>query len=763
MAFIAAVGHKQLGPDWAIGSPSSLGHNRYGEVVPEESAAQQQREFYVVQKRHAMTQQQAERSQPHHFARREDTKPSTHDFLSLYDKGAHQLEIGSSSGLPSSLTTHDFLQPLERSGTRSTYRDAPASREKQARVDTVQSRNSTPASAERNLPTVAPTYSNNQVPYAVNPNSMNRMVNEADALRQGRGYSMVTLSSPDDHNGGPESSRGVEVAMDPEVANARDNLAHWPGVSFKFDMPADLTFPTGSQAVKGAVDNGHQSIPAIAKQWTYGIVDVPKRSIRPPSEDYEDEDEDSSERPKGNRKESISCKGDTAQRMDVKNGDMRGSTPRSKHSATEQRRRSKINDRFQMLRDLVPHSDQKRDKASFLLEVIEYIQVLQEKVRKYETTEQGRHQERLKSMVWDICKVKKQRGAAGSADEASQLNALIFAKDFNSGVGPVDVKPVTEANGDVRALRASEQAALTSEVHSTAGINGQQRSSRPACSIHSCVSSLDGEKEHATAPTAQPLAVGVPLQQAIPLPYALSIVPSRLQSDQDGGRGTPGSNSPAKEKLCDPDPVSSRENGSARANSPDQLFELRPRISPARQAEQISGQQSKAELQTPAATAVDRIDGAQTGQPSNGSASRQSYGATYYQENVSKPSRHSPARQNGQIAPGDGSAASPCPTQPPPRIQGGVINVSSVYSQSLLDTLTRALQSSGVDLSRANISVQIDLGTNVATAAADTSAKVATTPESSAQSHQSQGRTRPAPVAAEPAPALKRPKLENHE
>lgn len=56
--------------------------------------------------------------------------------------------------------------------------------------------------------------------------------------------------------------------------------------------------------------------------------------------------------------------------MDTKNTEsMRGGTPRSKHSATEQRRRSKINDRFQMLRDLVPHSDQKRDKASFLLEV----------------------------------------------------------------------------------------------------------------------------------------------------------------------------------------------------------------------------------------------------------------------------------------------------------------------------------------------------------------------------------------------------------
>lgn len=42
----------------------------------------------------------------------------------------------------------------------------------------------------------------------------------------------------------------------------------------------------------------------------------------------------------------------------------------------------------------------------------------------------------------------------------------------------------------------------------------------------------------------------------------------------------------------------------------------------------------------------------------------------------------------------------------------------------LLDTLTRALQSSGVDLSKANISVQIDLGQNATVAAADTSVKV---------------------------------------
>ncbi|KAK6921858.1 Myc-type, basic helix-loop-helix (bHLH) domain [Dillenia turbinata] len=73
---------------------------------------------------------------------------------------------------------------------------------------------------------------------------------------------------------------------------------------------------------------------------------------------------------------------------------------RSKHSVTEQRRRSKINERFQILRDLIPHSDQKRDTASFLLEVIEYVQYLQEKVQKYEGSYQGWTQEPTKLMPW---------------------------------------------------------------------------------------------------------------------------------------------------------------------------------------------------------------------------------------------------------------------------------------------------------------------------------------------------------------------------
>ncbi|KAL6494316.1 hypothetical protein OROGR_031116 [Orobanche gracilis] len=43
-------------------------------------------------------------------------------------------------------------------------------------------------------------------------------------------------------------------------------------------------------------------------------------------------------------------------------------------------------------------------------------------------------------------------------------------------------------------------------------------------------------------------------------------------------------------------------------------------------------------------------------------------------------------------------------------VESGTINISSVYSQGLLNTLTQALQTFGVDLSQASISVQIDLG-----------------------------------------------------
>ncbi|PNX95357.1 transcription factor BIM2-like protein [Trifolium pratense] len=108
-------------------------------------------------------------------------------------------------------------------------------------------------------------------------------------------------------------------------------------------------------------------------------------------DEYDDEDFNSS------KKQGTSSAPNT--NKDGKATD-KASVIRSKHSVTEQRRRSKINERFQILRDLIPQCDQKRDTASFLLEVIEYVRYLQEKVQKYEGSYQGWSQEPSKLMPW---------------------------------------------------------------------------------------------------------------------------------------------------------------------------------------------------------------------------------------------------------------------------------------------------------------------------------------------------------------------------
>ncbi|KAL3636528.1 hypothetical protein CASFOL_018827 [Castilleja foliolosa] len=79
---------------------------------------------------------------------------------------------------------------------------------------------------------------------------------------------------------------------------------------------------------------------------------------------------------------------DSSSPTESKRGDRKINPSRTKHSETEQRRRSKINERFQMLRELIPENDQKRDKASFLLEVIHYVQFLKEKLQIYEGSSQ---------------------------------------------------------------------------------------------------------------------------------------------------------------------------------------------------------------------------------------------------------------------------------------------------------------------------------------------------------------------------------------
>ncbi|XP_047945556.1 transcription factor BIM2-like isoform X1 [Salvia hispanica] len=106
---------------------------------------------------------------------------------------------------------------------------------------------------------------------------------------------------------------------------------------------------------------------------------------------------------------------------------------RSKHSETEQRRRSKINQRFQILRDLIPENDQKRDKASFLLEVIQYIQFLQEKLQVYEGSCQGWSLESTKCLPMQVgcpTKLSYMPQRINSGPDASFVDQTQFERNF---------------------------------------------------------------------------------------------------------------------------------------------------------------------------------------------------------------------------------------------------------------------------------------------------------------------------------------------
>ncbi|XP_062195442.1 transcription factor BIM3-like isoform X2 [Phragmites australis] len=144
------------------------------------------------------------------------------------------------------------------------------------------------------------------------------------------------------------------------------------------------------------------------------------------------------------RREVSSSLKELTVRVETKGGSCSGSagtdqlpnTPRSKHSATEQRRRSKINDRFQILREILPQNDQKRDKASFLLEVIEYIRFLQEKVQKHEVSHQEWNQENAKIMPWSNIYFRSSWKNAQNKDEINGDTTSHASKDIKNGSSP---------------------------------------------------------------------------------------------------------------------------------------------------------------------------------------------------------------------------------------------------------------------------------------------------------------------------------------
>ncbi|XP_059281914.1 transcription factor BIM2-like [Lycium ferocissimum] len=157
-------------------------------------------------------------------------------------------------------------------------------------------------------------------------------------------------------------------------------------------------------------------------------------------EDEEDDDEFSSRTP-----DASSQKG----KLEGKSK----SSHRSKHSETEQRRRIKINERFQTLRELLPESDQKRDRASFLLEVIQYIQFLHEKIQMYEGTCQGWSAEPSKLMPW-----RSTSGPVEGFVEHSQIIRNGSTREDNIGINPT-LEPNFTAAALYRAADDSHMAA----------------------------------------------------------------------------------------------------------------------------------------------------------------------------------------------------------------------------------------------------------------------------------------------------------------
>ncbi|CAH1413235.1 unnamed protein product [Lactuca virosa] len=147
----------------------------------------------------------------------------------------------------------------------------------------------------------------------------------------------------------------------------------------------------------------------------------------------------------------ISRTTDGSSQKDGRRNDQKASSHRSKHSETEQRRRSKINERFQILRDLIPQNDQKRDRASFLLEVIQYIHFLQEKLQVYEGTFHGWSPEPTKLMPWrgnsvtDTFTDQSQPIKNGSLHEAARAAALDIPLQQNTYLPDPDPDPAQAA------------------------------------------------------------------------------------------------------------------------------------------------------------------------------------------------------------------------------------------------------------------------------------------------------------------------------
>ncbi|KAF9624474.1 hypothetical protein IFM89_011482 [Coptis chinensis] len=287
-------------------------------------------------------------------------KKPTHDFLSLYSHSSFPDPRPSQGNF---LKTHDFLQPLERGGGKNG-----AVGEKTVDVTKVETPSppSPSPSVEHILPGGIGTYtishiSNFSQHGLKTEQTVGTVIRASSAERNGE--INKANSSSNSISGGvfafweessvKEKGRKVkDIVQGQVIREGTEKLGQWS---------SETPFLHSSNSFNSL----STSKPAAQKSQSFMEMMKSGRGLQEDDEDDDDEFANSS------KKSSSSLK-------DGKSGEQKANTPRSKHSATEQRRRSKINDR----------------------QVIEYIQYLQEKVNRYETSYQGWNQEPAKLTPW---------------------------------------------------------------------------------------------------------------------------------------------------------------------------------------------------------------------------------------------------------------------------------------------------------------------------------------------------------------------------
>ncbi|KAL3018216.1 hypothetical protein AAZX31_05G017200 [Glycine max] len=298
--------------------------------------------------------------------------------------------------LPNKIQGH-LLKPLERVETK-----ASAKEEATDEISSVVQKPRSP-SVEHLLPGGIGTYSISHISYVNNNNNNNQRVPKPETSSLYGRQATSTDRNEENSNCSSYTSSGFTLWEESSGKRGKtgkeNNAGEKPSLG---ESAAKLgQWTTTERTSQSFSNNRHGSFSSRSSSQTTGLKNQSfiemMKSARDSAQNEVLESEETfflKKEPSSNTQRELLVK------VDGKSTDQKPNTPRSKHSATEQRRRSKINDRFQMLRELIPHSDQKRDKASFLLEVIEYIHFLQEKVHKYEGSFQGWSNEPERLMPW---------------------------------------------------------------------------------------------------------------------------------------------------------------------------------------------------------------------------------------------------------------------------------------------------------------------------------------------------------------------------